>query len=441
MTRRGERETLRPELAWTGERFERDVSVVVEGGRIAAIERAGTDPAAAGAALRDLGRRALLPGFVNAHSHAFQRGLRGAGEHFPAGSSSFWGWREAMYGLVDGMDEERLFALSSQAFREMLASGITTVGEFHYLHHDRRREGYAFDPVVLQAAAQVGIRIVLLSAFYKEGGIGKPLSAAQERFRSRSPEEYWEAFDALAERLDPATQTLGAVVHSVRAAGLDDLVSVHAESVRRGLPFHMHLEEQRLEIEDCRSAYGATPMALLNERLQFDERFCAVHCTHTEPSDMERFLAAGGNVCICPLTEANLGDGIPELGSAFVDGALSLGTDSNARISFPEEMRWLEYGQRLRSEGRGVLRDREGQVARVALAAATSGGARALGLDCGALRVGAWADFLTLDLDAPALAGWEDGSLLDAFVFGAGTEVISEVCVGGRWTEARGPAR
>jgi formimidoylglutamate deiminase len=345
-----------------------------------------------------------------------------------------------MYELVERIDADLLYSSSRRAFEEMLAAGITAVGEFHYLHGEDDGGADRFDRAVLAAAADAGIRIVLLGAYYATGGIGQPLAGGQRRFATRDPAAYWARVERLADALAPATQSQGAVVHSIRAACLDELGTIHAEAMRRGLVFHMHVEEQERELEDCRVAYGAPPMALLVERMEVSERFTAVHCTHTAPRDMERFLAAGGNVCICPLTEANLGDGIADLPAILARGGrVSLGTDSNARISMLEEMRWLEYAQRLRLERRGVCVDGEGDVARVLLAAATANGARALGLDAGRIAAGALADFVVVDLDAPALRGASDDDLLATLVFGAGDETLAEVCVGGCWVATRWP--
>jgi formimidoylglutamate deiminase len=224
------------------------------------------------------------------------------------------------------------------------------------------------------------------------------------------------------------------VAHSVRAASLVEIRALHAEASRRGLPFHMHVEEQRREIEDSMAAYGRTPMRLLCDELQASDNFTAVHCTHTSPADMAAFLARGGRVCVCPLTEANLGDGIPDLSAPHaVGGRLSLGTDSNARISAIEEMRWLEYGQRLRGELRGALTDSAGEVAATTLEAATSGGAAALGIGSGRIAPGEWADFTAVDLTVPSLAGVPAAGLLDAIVFGAGNGAIAGTFVGGSW--------
>lgn len=430
-------QVIEADLTWTGHGFEPAVRVeVAPDGRIARVGRDGLEPT-----FRMVGR-ALLPGMLNAHSHAFQRGLRGTGEDFPAGAGSFWTWREAMYDLVERMNADLLFELCVQAFSEMRSAGITAVGEFHYLHHDATNDGYAFDDVVLRAAAQTGIRIVLLNTYYHTGGVNQPLTAAQKRFRSESVADYWLQMDRLERTLDRRTQSLGAAAHSIRAVPIDDFVALHAEASRRNFVFHVHLEEQRREIEDCRNAYGVTPMGLLNERLGIGERFTAVHCTHTDPHEMRRFLAAGGNVCICPLTEANLGDGIADLpGILAAGGEICVGTDSNSRLCFTEELRWLEYVQRLRHETRGVCADKTGSSAAALWRAATIAGARSLGLPAGRIEVGSLADFVSLDLKTPSLAGWTPQSLLTAFVFGGGEETIASTCVGGQWEHHCGLGR
>ncbi|TVQ52476.1 MAG: formimidoylglutamate deiminase, partial [Phycisphaerales bacterium] len=367
---------IEADLTWTGKAFESGVRIKVDAqGRVEAV-----GDASVGEPTLRLRDRALLPGFVNAHSHAFQRGLRGRGETFPAGQGDFWLWREAMYELVEQLDEERLYALTTQAYREMLDAGITTVGEFHYLHHDGRGDNFAFDEVVLRAAKDVGIRIVLLNAFYFSGGFNEtghtPLAGGQQRFATRSLDGYWLQMDRLAKLIDPATQSLGVVAHSIRAVPVDALQQLHAEAARRGLVFHMHLEEQPREIEECIRHYGRTPMALVNDHLEVSPLFTAVHATHTNEADMEAFLDAGGNVCLCPLTEANLGDGLANVPWILKHGGhLALGSDSNARISMLEEARWMEYGQRLAHQMRGVCRDDNGAIATTLMSAMTVHGA------------------------------------------------------------------
>lgn len=437
---------IEADLTWTAEGFASGIQLSVDAaGRIAAAGRLGLAPT-----LR-MRRRALLPGLVSAHSHAFQRGLRGHGERFAGGAGSFWSWREAMYELAARLDEDGFERLCERTFREMLAAGITTVGEFHYFHHRRVDEAagarpgraayrdYALDAAVLRAAAAAGIRIVLLNTYYRTGGIDQPLAGAQRRFESPAPAPFWKQMDRLAGALAGPAQTLGAAVHSLRAAPPEDLAAIYEEARRRGMVVHMHLEEQRREVADCLAFYGRRPMKLVLSTLPSAAGLTAVHCTHTTAEDMERFLDAGGAACICPLTEANLGDGLSNLDpAARRDGRLSLGTDSNARISLLEEMRWLEYGQRLRAESRGLLRDAAGDVAPTLLKAATLGGARALGLPCGELAPGCWADLVAIDLDHPALDGWEPATLLPTLLFGAGDDTIAATAVGGEWKHVRG---
>ncbi len=423
---------LEADLTWTGRRFEPGVQIAVAAdGRIEAVGALGRPDATR---LNGMG---LLPGFVDAHSHAFQRGLRGHGESFPAGAGSFWTWREAMYALVGALSRRTLHRLSARAFTEMRDAGITAVGEFHYVHHERD-DDYALDEVVLEAATDAGIRIVLLESYYATGAPGSPLEGEQRRFATASLDGFWKQVDRLAGVLDPATQSLGVAPHSIRAVSPEDIGRIHQEAERRGLPVHLHVEEQRREIEESLAVYGRTPMAVILDAVQ-GRAFTAVHCTHTTDEDMGRFIAAGGLACLCPLTEGNLGDGIPRLERLHAAGGrLAIGTDSNNRLAMLEEMRWLEYGQRLRGELRGALPDAAGVVAPTLLAAATTGGARALGLTAGRIEPGCWADFAAVDLRAPALAEVPAARLLDALVFGAGNEVIAGTYVGGRWRATGG---
>jgi len=440
----GASQIIEADLTLLGERFERGVRITIDhAGRIGEVGDAKTVSGEPTVRLRN---RAILPGMINAHSHAFQRGLRGVGETFPDDRGSFWSWREEMYALVEGMTETRMYELSRQAFREMRDAGVTAVGEFHYLHHDESNEGYAMDEIVLRAAADAGIRVVLLNTYYHTGGIGESLRGGQMRFASRNLDAYWQQMEKLRESPGMVTPgfwapgaqpTLGVVAHSIRAVPIEQVAELHAEAMRRHLPFHMHVEEQQKEIEACVHAYGKPPMALLNELLEINPMCTFVHCTHTATADLDAYLEAGGNVCICPLTEANLGDGLAHVFRMLRDGRpgghVCLGTDSNLRICMAEEMRWLEYGQRLAGQHRGVLRDARGRVAETLWHMVTTNGARALGLKAGAIRTGMAADLLTLDLNHPSLAGWTDETLLTSFIFGAGNGPIASTCVGGQW--------
>ena len=437
------RHVVAAELTWSDGRLEPGLAVWVDDeGRVERTGPLAEATAAAGAAdgtapplrLLRLPGVALLPGFVNAHSHAFQRGLRGQGERFPGGTGSFWTWREAMYGLVESLTPERLFDASLQAFREMRRAGITCVGEFHYLHHSGGGADFVGDEAVLAAGAEAGIRLVLLQAYYKTGGVGAPLQGAQRRFETTTLAGYWKQLELLGGRLDGRTQTLGVVAHSIRAVPLQELRGLLAESRRQRLPFHMHVEEQQQEIAESRAVYGKRPLELLLEQPGGLDGVTAVHCTHSRPDQLRRFVQLGGRICVCPTTEANLGDGIPPL-AAVVEShrRLCLGSDSNARISMLEEMRWLEYGQRLKSEKRGVLAGEDGAVAPALLAAGTAGGAAALGVPAGRLVPGEWADFVAVDLASPLLASAAADDALAALVLSGTESLLAGSCVGGIW--------
>ena len=412
--------TYNPELAWIDGAFASEKSITVEDGIITNIGQGdGSD------------KGAFLPGFVNAHSHAFQRGLRGRGEHFANGENSFWGWREEMYKLVDTLSIDQFRALCVQCFSEMRQSGITTVGEFHYFHHDKETD-FAMDRAVLEAASEVGIRIVLLHGFYKHGGFGKQLGGGQLRFSTQDLETWWKHIDQLSVEVDGSMQRVGTVAHSVRAVDIETIRDIAIGSLQRGMPMHIHLEEQRQEIEKCIQAHGVTPMALLNDGIEVSPMVTAVHCTHTAAADMEQWLALGGNVCLCPLTEANLADGVSNMHRIVKQGGcVSLGSDSNARISMLEEMRWLEYAQRLTREERGVCVDNSGSMANYLLDAATKNGARCLGLPVGEISISKLADFTVVDIEHSQLSGATPETLGDMLCCGADNAVIERTIISG----------
>lgn len=441
--------------AWIDGAVARDALVTVDdaSGRIVGVAGTGGRAAVREEAAVDLGARSLLlPGFVNAHSHAFQRGLRGRGESYPRAADgsetpSFWTWREAMYGLVEATDSVAAFeAQTRQCFEEMAAAGITTVGEFHYFHHPANGSGYDHDAVVIDAARAANVRVVLLNAVYERGGFDDaPLGGGQKRFATPALDEYWARMDALGDRVGDAVgarrgDALGVVAHSLRAVGAPTLEALAAGAHARDMCFHFHIEEQMKEIEDCVAVHGKTPMALLLDVVDGDHlsRATAVHATHTRPDELARFLERGGGVCVCPLTEASLGDGVfGPLGPTA--GRVSLGSDCNARIDFFEEMRWLEYSQRLARHRRGayaaVAGDAQGDLAAHLLECATLRGAESLDVDAGSIDAGNFADFALVDLDAPALAGADDASLIGACVFGGAAEgLVLDTCVAGDWT-------
>jgi len=427
---------LSADLVWDGAAFVAGLAVAVDAaGR---IESVGPPPP--GARVEHRRGQALLPGFVDVHSHAFQIGLRGRGETFPREHGSFWTWREAMYELVGGLTPESLARLSLRTFREMRRAGITTVGEFHYVHHaDADAADFALDAAVIDAARQAGIRLVLLECYYRNGGPGRPLAGGQRRFDGVSVECFLAHCDRVAAGLDPARESIGLAPHSLRAVAPGELVELARVALQRGWPLHIHLEEQRREIEEVVAAWGRTPVELALETLAGLSGLNAtgIHLTHTDPDRLFDLFARGWTAGLCPLTEGNLGDGIPALAEVPGRRRLALGSDSNLRISMLENLRGLEYGQRLRSERRGLL---GGRPALTLLEAATAGGAASLGLAGGRLVPGAPADLVALDLGHPALREIPAEQLPEALVFGAPDEVILATAVGGRFSEHRAPA-
>ncbi|WP_165704132.1 formimidoylglutamate deiminase [Enhygromyxa salina] len=412
-----------------------------ESGQILSISLASEGDSATpeGELLHDLGHALLLPGMVNAHSHAFQRAIRGAthtlGPHSP---SSFWSWRSAMYEVANTLDPEGVYAQTRACFAEMLTRGITCVGEFHYLHHAPDGTRYA-DPnelsrQVIRAADDVGLRLCLLEVYYaRSGAQAKGPLPEQRRFCDGSTDAYLARVDELRALASPML-SVGVAPHSVRAVAADELARLAAHANAHGLPIHAHVSEQPLENQQCQAEHGRTPLQVFADAgcLAGPRAFTAVHAIHVTASDLE--LLRNQQVCACPTTEADLGDGIVPAAAWREHGAtISLGSDSNAVIDLVQEARLLEMHERLRQQARLCLRDDQGRVAPVLLAAATTGGAQALGRpELGRLAVGSPFDALAIDLDHPTLRGVDGQLALDA-VFLAGTaEPISQVWVAGR---------
>jgi formiminoglutamate deiminase len=411
------------ELAWLGgERPQADVVVEIEGERFARVEPGGTPPAEA-ERLAGL----ALPGFANAHSHAFQRALRARTE---AARGSFWTWREEMYRLAARLDPDSYQALARATFAEMALAGITVVGEFHYLHHGPDGTPYE-DPNeigrrLVEAAREAGIRITLLDACYLEAGPGEPLVGAQRRFGDGDAARWAERVDAFG---DPGPGArLGAAIHSVRAVGPQAAALVAEWAAARAVPLHAHVSEQPRENELCLEAHGRTPTALLAEAGAVSERFTAVHFTHVTAPDRKTLGDAGATACLCPTTERDLADGIASARAiADAGAALALGTDSHSLIDPFEEMRAVELDERLASGSRGH------HSASALLRAATADGHRALGWhEAGRIKPGALADLVTIDLESVRLAGSAPPTALEAAVFAASPADVRRVIVGGR---------
>jgi formimidoylglutamate deiminase len=388
--------------------------------------------------------RALLPGLVNAHSHAFQRVLRGLTEYrADATGDSFWTWRDLMYAVAARLSPDDLYAASRMAFLEMALSGITAVGEFHYLHHALDGACYE-DPnqlarIVTQAANDVGLRIALLRVAYARAGFQTPPDPHQIRFLETDPDVFLERLDQLRTTLAVAggMAWVGAAPHSVRAVPLAYLKEVFSFANEQHLPIHMHVAEQPAEIADCTTEYGRSPISLLHSEGLLSDRFTAVHLIHVNREDVRLLVDGGAAVCACPTTERNLGDGPLPAELFFREGlSVCLGSDSHIQIDLLEDARELEYLARLDTRKRVVLVP-DGEVGPAALAsklfaAATANGARSIDANSGALQPGLAADFFTVDLSDPSIAGASPESLLVNIVFSLARSAIRDVVVSGR---------
>ena len=411
--------------------WQRDVLIGIEGRRIAAIEAGASAPTGA-----ERLAGIAVPGVANVHSHAFQRAMAGLVERRGPEDDSFWTWREVMYRFLARMSPDDVEAIAAWAYVEMLEAGFTAVGEFHYLHNAPDGARYA-DPAemagrIVAAAEASGIGLALLPCFYAHGGCGgRAAKPGQARFLS-DIESFWQMIEASRRhlsRLDGAV--LGIAPHSLRAVDAAELRAL-VDAWPAG-PIHMHAAEQMGEVEECVAWSGARPVEWLLANMAVDARWCLIHTTHMTPQESRDLARSGATAGLCPITEANLGDGIFEA-ARFLDagGRIAVGTDSNVRISVAEELRTLEYGQRLRERKRNRLGPTGGSTGRHLFDLARAGGARALGLDGGMLAVGKVADIVVLDAEHPALIGRDGDAALDAWVFASGDGVVRDVFAGGR---------
>ncbi|MCP5368767.1 MAG: formimidoylglutamate deiminase [Hyphomicrobiales bacterium] len=425
----------------------RDVAVDVgEDGRVAAVT--ADTPARPGDEC--LAGRVLLPAPGNLHSHAFQRAVAGLTEVRSADGDSFWTWRRLMYDFLGRLTPDHIQAIAAMVQVEMLEAGYAAVGEFHYVHHQAGGEPYADRAEtaarICAAAAETGMGLTLLPVLYTYGGTDqRPLEGGQLRFRNDR-----DGFAALMESArravdaGPRDWVLGMAPHSLRAVTPDLLsgaVSDHGPDSRGG-PIHIHIAEQTREVVEVEAWLGARPVAWLLGNQPVDDRWCLVHATHMEPAETEGLARSGAVAGLCPITEADLGDGLFD-GPRFLaaGGAFGIGSDSNVRIALAEELRLLEYGQRLRDRARNVLAPGPGSVGRSLFRGALAGGARALGRDAGVLAPGRWADLVAIDGDATALHGLDGDVLLDAWIFAADDRVVRDVWSAGRHVVRQGRHR
>jgi formimidoylglutamate deiminase len=434
--------TLLPDLVWQDGAFVAGPGIAYDpvSGRIAAVVAA--EAALSAPDLVRLPGRAVMPGFVNAHSHAFQRLLRGRTQRRPADAegADFWTWRDAMYRIALGLSPDQLETVTHACYVEMLVAGYTSVGEFHYLHNDPAGRPYD-DRLelawrVVRAAGRAGIRVRLLHAAYATGGIDAPLRPEQRRFATPDLETYLlDAVQLIEGTASMAHASVGLAPHSVRAVPRAWFHPIHELAYGCDLPFHVHASEQPAEVAAAVAAWGRRPIEMLVDEGVVDALFTAVHATHVTRREIAALGTPGPVICACPTTERDLGDGMLPASELVAAGAfLALGSDSQAVIAPLEEARLLEYHERLRRLRRVVLGRARGdafEAAPLLLDAATTGGARALRLPAGTLEAGALADFVAIDLEHPALAGCAPDTLAACLVFSAPPDVVSDVWVGG----------
>jgi formimidoylglutamate deiminase len=430
-----------PDLIYQAGRFVSGAALVCDAeGRIARISQAPEDLRSA----RRLANRAILPGLVNAHSHSFQRAIRARTEHRTgADHDTFWTWREAMYHAATKLFPEDIYHVARMAFMEMLLSGITTVGEFHYLHHASDGTPYSernlLAEQVVRAAAEAGLRIALQRTAYVRAGWQKAPNPLQARFITPRVEDFIADTNTLRDSLAscyPHDRAWVSVApHSIRAVPLSYLIEVSRYADLHKVKVHMHAAEQPAEIEACEAEYGARPIELLHKHGILGESFTAVHAIHIADAEIAFMQKAKAKVCACPTTERNLGDGIgPTEHLAAIGVEICYGTDSNIQINLLEDARQLEYHVRLKLLQRAVLAPDVGMdsLATRLFDSATRAGAESVGAPAGVLEPGQLADFFTVDLNDPSIAGASEDALLSNIVFSAERTAIREVFVGGQ---------
>jgi formimidoylglutamate deiminase len=422
----------RPDLLYAHGGFTEGAALSVSQGVVA-----GSDPSAETVSLPG---KALLPGFVNAHSHSFQRLIRGKSESRVTSGRDFWSWRGTMYHAAAQLDPQDVYDVARMAFLEMLLAGTTTVGEFHYLHN--APGGHPYDDPnllskqVIAAAQSVGIRIVLLRSAYLRSGYELPPDPGQIRFYESS-RQFLDNMAALVKSYpaDSPEVRFGVAPHSLRAVPLRELKEIAAWGRERKLPLHMHVAEQVAENQACLREYGMTPVELLASENLLGPDFTAVHAIHITGEEIAGLAGASATICSCPTTERNLGDGVIVADQVMRAGIrIALGSDSQAQIDPLEDARELDYHLRLDRQQRAIL-DQIGEqtLASRLFDCATVHGARALGVSAGDLAPGAFADFITVDLDEVSIAGNSGEDLLPLAVFSLSRSAIRDVVVNGRW--------
>lgn len=430
-------ETLHLAEALLPQGFARNVKLTVDDGFVAAVE---LDAAPAGEGRRFAG--IALPGMPNLHSHAFQRGMAGLSEQRGAPEDSFWTWREVMYRFLDRLDPEDVQAIAAQAFVEMLEGGFTALAEFHYLHHDKDGRPYAniaaMGQAIAAAAQETGLGLTLLPVLYRFGNFGQAPSVHGQRRFVNERDAYLRLLEGSAAAIHGLPDArLGVAPHSLRAVALDDLGWL--SSLRPHDPVHIHVAEQVPEVEASLKITGKRPVELLMDTVPLDGRWCLIHATHLSDAERDGIALSGAVAGLCPITESSLGDGIFDgIRYAQAGGALGVGSDSNIQIDAGAELRQLEYSQRLRDRRRALFAEERASTGLALWTAACAGGAQACGRAIGAIAPGHRADFITLDIDHPAIVGKSGAEAVDSAIFAANALPLRDVVVGGRSVVAEG---
>ena len=408
--------------------------VVIDVDRSGSI--AGVETGASSDGATSLGRY-VIPGMPNLHSHAFQRAMAGLAERVTHATDSFWTWRETMYRFAGRIEPDTLNAIAAQLYAELLEQGYTSVCEFHYLHH--RPDGEAYEVMgatahaLVDAARETGIGLTLLPTLYMVGGFDeRPLGERQQRF-GHDVEGFLRLLDAMRAEEDAQT-CVGLALHSIRAVPLAAMQRLFRSPLAQEGPVHIHIAEQRAEVDECRATRGTTPVAWLLDNVAVDERWCLVHATHLTPTEVRGLARSGAIAGLCPTTEANLGDGLfPLTDFRSHGGTWGVGSDSHISVSPIEDLRWLEYGQRLTTLQRNVVADEQRPSTGANLwQESLEGGAQASGRAIGSIAVGQRADWLVIDDTLPVFAGRNVETMLDTFVFAGNRSPVRDVYVGGQ---------
>ncbi len=421
--------------AWVDGAWRHQVCLEVDSmGRWSRISKGIAQPPAGATVLQG----PVLPGMVNAHSHAFQRAFAGLSERRSSDTDDFWSWRDRMYGVALRITPTQMRAVATQLYVEMLQGGYTQVCEFHYLHHSETGAPYT-DPATMawalaDAASDAGLGLTLLPVLYERAGFAQPTLREDQRRFAGTP-DFIADLQKTVQHSGRALLNTGVSIHSLRAASSMSIQSLLRHVGDADMPIHIHVAEQMQEVRDCLAHTGQRPIAWLSDQLPLDARWQLVHATHTEVSEIEAVARRGAGIVICPSTEGNLGDGLADLPTWLGhDVPMAIGSDSHVSRQWAEELRWLEYGQRLGLQRRNVAASPATQPATAArlFEAALSAGGRAAGQQKWGIQVGARADLLVLDTRAPGLLGVPASHTLDALVFATNTSAIRDVYVAGR---------